>query len=236
MPRRRSRFGVLRRAQERAGQTRSGSGEGGGLPFIGDSRSRRNIPDQIRLEGEAAQERGQERDATRAETLSRIRSFDPTEFSTRVARSNFADLSDDLSEQFTNQRSRLNRRGLAGSNLGGSELNRDFRNRLARALASGGFQAASLEGRNIDRLAGVSSLDREEAFRTRGRELELEAGQADREQARENTIRELRERRKAREAEEGGFFGSLLGAAAGGLIGGAPGAGIGSRIGSRLPF
>jgi len=207
-----------------------------GLPFRGDARSRLQIPDEIGAEGRLSDRRRGERDFTRQETLQNIRGFDPTEFADRVAGSQFRGLSDQFNDRLAGRRANLNRRGLFGSNIGGGRERRDFNDSLAQALAGNAFQAAELEGQNIDRLAGVSRLDRDEAFGTRNRELELLSGQADREQGRENVQRELDERRKARKKQKRGFFGSLLGGVAGGIFGGGPGAEVGSRIGGLLPF
>jgi len=230
---------ALRRDQDRIRSERQRREVAGGLDFRGDARARRQIPDEIRRERGAADERRDERDFTRQETLRNIRGFDPQEFANEAAGAQFRSLSQGFDRRLAGRRANLNRRGLFASNIGGSRERRDFNDELANALSANAFRAAELEGQNIDRLGGVASQDRQEAFGTRDRELQLLSGQADREQGRENVIRELEERRRAREAEQkkkGGFFGSLIGGVTGGIFGGPGGAEIGSRIGGLLPF
>lgn len=190
--------------------------------------------------GETAEQAGKFRsrsDSTREETLGKIRGFDPFGFAQQVAQANFAQIGDNFRSMLGSIGSGRNRRGLFGSALGEAGATRHASTQLARGLASGGFEAARLEGQNIDRLAGVAAADRGEAFEGETRQLEVASAQADVEQGRENFVRELQERRRARAEEKKrrkkGFFGKLVGGIGGAIVGGVTGGPAGAFAGAK---
>jgi hypothetical protein len=178
---------------------------------VGTPSFRTRIGEEALQAGAESDARQAERDATRAEGLNEVRSFDPFGFAKTTSRALFSDLDQALGRSNNQRRVRNNARGFFGSPIGRADLFRDFNDKLARGLARFGLDAAQLEGQNIDRLLGIGRDDRAESFDTRTRELDLLSAGADREQAAENVRLELAERERARKQAEkdrgGGVFG-----------------------------
>lgn len=158
------------------------------------------IPSEVERERQESKRRSTERASTREELLGRIRSFDPSTFARQSAEGLFAGLGDRFQRLQGRRNVNLNRRGIFGSPIGASDIQRDFNEQLAQGLSERAFQAAGLTGQNIDRLAGVSRADRQDFASTRDRELDLLTAQAE---------HELRERE--RKAQEGGGFFDFVG-------------------------
>ena len=162
-------------------------------------------------------------DTSRANYMRRLGAFDPAAYARSTAEALGSSLMEDFVRAEAARNAALNARGIYGSPIGHAALTRDFNERLARALASLGMEAALMQQGVIDRYGDLYRGDIALAENSRNRYLDLLAGQRDYETALEN------ERRRRRSGLFGNL-GSLLGAAVGTLI--TPG--IGTAIGAQL--
>lgn len=166
------------------------------------------------------------------EELRRRRAFDPTEAAARAGRAAWETFQEDLGRQIERLRGQQVRMGRLRTGFGTEDEDRLVQyglRDLNRALARNALAASQLGLRNIEGLSRTAAL-------TRGRYLDLLAGQRDWETAMENLRRAQRFRRRG---ALGGVLGLGLGALGGALIPGVGtllGAELGSLVGSRLGY
>lgn len=160
---------------------------------------------------------------SRGAYLSRLEAFDPRAYLADTAKSLFGGIAEDYGRTEGMRRASLNRRGLLRSDIGGGAATRDLNERIARAVAGLGGQAAQLEQGRIEGFGSVYGQDLSNATSERELALAREQYNTDRGDERRRTL--------------GSGIGALLGGVAGSIvpgIGTAAGAGAGSAIGGGL--
>lgn len=181
--------------------------------------TRRRLLDALASEERAAGE-------LQGEELARRRAYDPTAAAARAGRAQFDVFREDLGRDIEQLRGEQVGRGRLRTGFGFEDEDRLIQyglRDLNRALAQNALSTAGFQLRNIEGFG-------QSGAQSRGRYLDLLAGQRDAEIAEENYRRQRRARKRG---GLGGILGGALGAAAGSFI---PGVGtlLGGQIGSLL--
>jgi len=137
------------------------------------------------MSGAAADERAragrydQQANDSRSQYVSELDEFDPRSYLRESAAAGFDEIGEGYGDLQAQHATSLNRRGLFNSDLGGGRNRRDLNARIARMIGGLSMQAGQMEQGRIDRYGGLYDGDANRADDSRGRYLDLVAGNRD---------------------------------------------------------